>query len=153
MPESLIQLLLSLVDTLHQLVAMLVTLAVCGIALVAGGSEERWTGIVIFLATLATPIAQNTLEGPLLLATRIGIDVLLLAFLVTLALRSSRHWPLWAAGFHMVSLLAYVAWGFDRSVVPQALTIALNLIAYLVLLALLLGVLGRRRIRAEATVA
>lgn len=138
---------------MHQLVGMLVTLVVCGVALVAGGREERWAGIVIFLATLATPVAQNTMGDPLLLGLRIAIDGLLLAFLMVLALKSSRLWPMWAAGFHLVSLLAYLAYGLDRGVVPQSLTTALNLVAYLVLLALLLGVLGRRRERLAATAA
>ena len=150
MLDAAFQALLSLVDTLHQLVGAIITLAVCGYAIVAGGREERAAGFVICVASFATPLAQNLITDALVRPTLIAIDVGLLLFLGGLAMRSDRFWPMWAAGFHLLALLAYGAVALNPGVLPPSLFTALNLVAYLVLLALLAGVLGRRLDRPAA---
>ena len=127
--DAAFQSLLAVVDSLHQLVGAIVTLIVCGYAIVAGGREERAAGVVICLASFATPLVQNLMSGAAVRPTLVAIDVGLLAFLGFLALRSERYWPMWAAGFHLLALLAYVAYGMTSHVLPPALFTALNLIA------------------------
>ena len=151
--DAAFQALLSVMDTMHQLVGVIVTLAICGYAIVAGGREERAAGVVICAASFATPLAQNLMSVALMRPALVAIDVGLLLFLAGLALRSDRFWPMWATGFHLLALLAYGAYALDGGVLPPSLFTALNLVAYLVLLALLLGVLGRRRERPAAIAA
>ena len=153
MLDSAFQGLLAVVDSLHQLIGAIVTLIVCGFAILAGGREERAAGVVICLASFATPLVQNLMSDAAVRPALVAIDVGLLAFLGLLALRSDRYWPMWAAGFHLMALLAYGAYSMTSQVMTPALFTALNLIAYLVLLALLLGVLGHRRERLSARAA
>lgn len=147
---AIIQAFLSTVDSLHQLVGAIVTIGVCGFAILAGGRDERIAGAVIMLASFATPLVQNYVAGAVMRPTLVAIDLGLLVVLGWLALRSDRHWPLWAAGFHLLSLLAYAAYVLHGGLMAPSLATALNLIAYLVLASLLLGTLGRQRQRRAA---
>ena len=137
---------LGLVDSLHQLVAALIVLLICGLAWGLGRPPERWGATAVFLAYIAAPIVQDTTDW---VAPQIGlitVDLLLLTALIALALRSNRFWPTVAAGLHLLSVLAHVAVFVDAGVLPLAYIIVLNLIGYLVLAALAAGVLEGRRL-------
>lgn len=134
--------LLDAVDTLPQLIAILSILLVCGYALIRGGPDERLTGAVLLVAYLAAPFLQNRVDWQ---APQYGLmvsDVLLAGYFVWLALRSDRYWPIWAAGFQLLTLFAWLAFVFEPGV--RALMIVFNLIGYLILGALLVGVNGWR---------
>src|SRR5690606_22912638 len=118
-----------------------------------GGREGRVAGGAICLASFATPLVQNLINGPLMRPTKVAIDVCLLLVPGSVALRSERFWPLWATGLHHLALLAYGAYALGSGILPPSLCAALNLIAYLVLLALLVGVLGRVRAGSEGPAA
>lgn len=143
---EMIQAALGWVDSLHQLVAALVVLGVCGLAWAWGRPTERWGATAIFLAYLAALLVQNTTDW---LSPQFGlvlVDVGLLAALGGLALASNRYWLIVAAGLHLLSVLAHVAVMVDRTVLPLAYIIVLNLIGYLVLGALLIGIFEGRRL-------
>lgn len=135
---------LSLVDSLHQLVAAIVVLSVCGLAWGLGRPAERWGATAIFLAYIAAPIVQDTTDWVSPQIGLIAVDLLLLAALVALALRANRYWPTIAAGLHLLSVLAHAAVFLDAEVLPLAYIIVLNLIGYLVLAALAWGVIEGR---------
>lgn len=153
MPDM-IQAALGWVDSLHQLVAALVVLGVCGLAWAWGRPPERWGATAIFLAYLAALLAQNTTDW---LSPQIGlvlVDIGLLTALGGLALRTNRYWLIVATGLQLLTVLAHAAVMLDRSVLPLAYIIVLNLIGYLVLGALLIGIFeGRRLDRASEELA
>ena len=121
MLHAVLQALLSIVDTLHQLVGAIVTLAICGFAMVAGRREERAAGAMICIASFATPLVQNLMAGPLMRPTLVLIDLGLLLFLGMLALRSAFPITLGAnIGTTITALIASLA--VAR---PEGLSIAL----------------------------
>src|SRR5690606_5524524 len=139
---SLVSTLLDGIDTLPTLIGLTVTVFVCGYALIRGGPDERLTGAVLLVAYLAAPYLQNRVDWQ---APQYGLmvsDVLLAGYFVWLALRSDRYWPIWAAGVQLLTLFAWLAFVFEPGV--RALMIVFNLIGYLILGALLVGVNGWR---------
>lgn len=135
--------------TLPQLIGLVVVAAVCGGALWRGGRDERMTAIALLLATAASPLLQhrNWVDpeyGVLV------VDVLLLAYLFVLALRSDRHWPLAAAAFHLLGVITHVAIMVDHGVRAWAYLTALVIWSYLVFAALAVGTWMYRRDLARA---
>ena len=139
---SLVPTLLDGIDTLPTLIGLTVTILVCGYALIRGGPDERVTGAVLLVAYLAAPFLQNRIDWQ---APQYGLmvsDALLAGYFVWLALRSDRYWPIWAAGFQLLTLFAWLAFLLEPGV--RALMIVFNLIGYLILGTLLVGVNGWR---------
>lgn len=90
-------------------------LTTLGLAWALGPGETRRSIAVIVAATVATASAQTVLDGETALAVILGIDALLLAYFVSLALRSDRYWPLWFAAFCALGVLASIsAYVFPR---------------------------------------
>ena len=86
------------------------TLLGCGYAATYGGRDGRWAVFLIISATLLTIPAillgrewRNTEYGILL------VDLMLLASLYALSLRSRRFFPLWMTGFHLVAVTTHVS--------------------------------------------
>lgn len=85
-------------------------LALCSVyAVVAGGTTGRIGAALTISATLATWFAQyaglwSQTHIPVLL-----IDVLLMAAFYALALKSNVYWPIWAAGFHLITITGHAA--------------------------------------------
>jgi len=82
----------------------------CAYAWLAGGSEGRWIVTMIVLAALMSIPASYLDHGwshtqlPVL-----GVDALLLAGLLAIALRSRSFWPLWMVAFHLLSVTTHLA--------------------------------------------
>ena len=110
----------------------------CGVAFWLGRDSERLTAAVLVLAAMVSPLVQTSdffhPEGGIL-----SIDVLLLVYLLALALRSDRYWPLWAAGFQVVGTFIHVARLVDATVWPYAYATAQVFWSYPVLFALAAG--------------
>jgi hypothetical protein len=135
--------------TLPQLIGLVVVAAVCGGALWRGGRDERMTAIALILATAASPLFQhrNWVDpqyGVLV------VDLMLLAFLFGLALRSDRYWPLPAAAFQLLGVITHVAIVVDHGVRAWAYLTGLVIWSYLVFAALAVGVWMYRRDLDEA---
>ena len=113
-------------------------LGCCGTALWMGRNSERWTAISLLFAAAISPLAQTSdFVHPEL--GILVIDLALLAYLLTLALRSDRFWPLWAAGFQVVGTTVHLARMVDTDVWPFVYGTAQIFWSYPVLLALMAG--------------
>lgn len=79
-------------------------------AFAIGGRPERQVAVMLITATAASkivawqPFAHFGRFEPLLF----GIDLLLLAGLGHVAMRSDRYWPIWLTALHAYSLVAHV---------------------------------------------
>lgn len=79
---------------------------VCGCAWTFGGRTERIGASIIFASWIATMLVANSHWWEPRWNIWI-VDSLLLVGLLGLALRSSRHWPIFAAGFHLLSIVTH----------------------------------------------
>lgn len=117
----------------------------CGIALKYGKTYERLTAVTLVAAAFASPLVEKySFEN-----VEIGIfaiDLWVAVFLVTIALQSDRFWPMWAAAFEIVGVLAHLVRYF-QPLKAASYSAVESLWAYPVLIALAVGTLleGRRR--------
>lgn len=79
------------------------------------------------------------------------LDVALLGVLIALALKSSRYWPLWAAGFHLVAVMTHWAHQLDSTLGAWTYQTAGIIWGYLPLVALSFGTWGAWRERSQLT--
>lgn len=103
-----------------------------------GGLDERLAALGFIAATVASNLANHshylhTENGVLL------IDVLLLAGLVVLALRSDRFWPMWAAAFQLVGTTVHIASMAETGDFAWAYAVGLIFWSYPVMIALAVG--------------
>ena len=128
------------------LLFILALISCCGVAFWLGRNSERATAAALVSAALISPLVQTSdfmhPETGILL-----IDVLLLGYLLVLAMRSDRFWPMWAAGFQIVGTFIHVAALVDKTVWPGAYATAQVFWAYPVLLALGIGTWLEARFR------
>jgi hypothetical protein len=110
-------------------------LAVCALAAWRGRAYERMAAGVYFVAwVLTVAVFQSHSE-----ATQwavLAIDAGVLIFLVWVALRSTRYWPLFAAGFHLLAVVTHLAHAADPRVSGWAYQTAELLWSYLGLYAI-----------------
>jgi len=123
---------------INQFIFDAVMILTCGTALWYGRDSERWTAIVLVAAAVGSLFAQTSKffqpESGILL-----IDLALLGYLVWLALRSDRFWPMYAAGFQIIGTLIHVARITDDSIFQTAYATGQILWSYPVLLTLAVG--------------
>lgn len=114
---------------------------VCGAAAWRGGWEERTTAMAFMIAWMTTLLGRDqawigTQWGTL------AVDVALLGFLVFVALRGDRYWPLFAAGFHLLSVVTHIAHMVDAKVGAWAYATAAVIFSQLTVFALGAGVIS-----------
>jgi hypothetical protein len=121
--------------------------AVCLYAWLRGGDDERIVAATCLAGTAATmlvisPLRQrySGVEDGLLL-----VDLAVLAGFVTVALRSKRFWPLWAAGLQLTTSLGHILKGVDQDLVPRAYGAALQFWSYPILIILAVGTFRTHR--------
>lgn len=123
---------------INQFAFAAIMILTCGAALWFGRDSERWTALVLITSAIASLIAQTSKffqpESGILL-----IDLALLSYLIWLALRSDRFWPLYAAGFQIIGTLIHVARITDDSIFQSAYATGQILWSYPVLLTLAVG--------------
>ena len=82
----------------------------CAYAWLAGGREARWiTALIISAAVLSVPASYLDHGWSRTHLPVLGVDLLLLVGLIAMALRSKSYWPLWMAGFHLISVATHAA--------------------------------------------
>jgi hypothetical protein len=110
-------------------------LAICALAAWRGRATERLAAgayLVAWLLTVAVFKSRSEFtQWPVL-----AIDVGLLVFLLWLAMRSSRFWPLFAAGFHLLAVVTHFARAVDPRVSGWAYQTAEILWSYMVIYAI-----------------
>lgn len=120
---------------------LLVTLfATCSIAFWKGGSAERITAAILFVAAIGTPLVTISKFA----APEFGvlaIDILLLGWLVWLAISHDRFWPLLAAAFHLVGTIVHVVRIVEPTVLQAAYAHGQAFWAYPVFASLVWGVM------------
>jgi hypothetical protein len=135
--------------------AYLVTVLVCGAALWKGDWEERVVGGGLGLSCAVTVIARD-LSWPRVQLAELGGDILMLALLFVVALRTKKFWPLFAAAFQLLAVMTHVAKTADSTLHQWAYVTAIVIWTYLIFIALGVGAWNawrkRRRI-AQAQVA
>ena len=133
---------------IHKIVFTLIVLLSCGGAFWLGRDNERWTALALLASGAASAVLQTSNffqpESGIL-----AVDLLLLSYLIWLALRSDRFWPLYAAGFQVVGTTIHLARLADSNVFHSAYATAQVFWAYPVLLALAAGTYLEARYRSR----
>lgn len=132
----------------YQWFSLAALLGSTGLALWRGGWPERLAATAMILAWVASTLLYKThlRFGP---QTAVFlVDLALLLVLLFIALRSNRWWPMWACGFHGLTLILMLATLADAKISNRAGYIAGGgIFSYLAMAALLCGVLPRGRSR------
>lgn len=120
-------------------------------ALWRGGTEHKIAAIGCVVATVASRFVKPSLEthysdielGVLL------VDLVLFALFLAIALRSQRFWPLWIAGFHLVTVFAHALRALKVDLIPTAYAVAVQFWSYPILFCIGIAVwrFQRRQLR------
>jgi hypothetical protein len=117
------------------------TLVGCTYATAAGGRDGRWAALMIISASLlsipAAHLDRNWSRTELGLLT---VDGALFLGLYLLALRSRSHFPIWMAGFQLVSVATHVATVFAPEFTPRIYRAMGSLWAVPITIAMVVGV-------------
>lgn len=115
--------------------------ASCGYAIYRGSRTEYWGAAIVISASIASTVALVVFETSWTgFDTGIFyIDLMVLLALIHVSLASDRFWPLWATGFHLVTVLIHIATMVAPDLTPWALATGSAFWAYPVLIALVIG--------------
>ena len=118
--------------------------AICGFAVWKGGWEERIAGGALALGALATPIVKDHhWLGPQWGV--FSIDLVYLALIVAIAMRTKRWWPLPAAAFQLLGVMTHAARIADHSVGGWAYITAGVIWSYALLITVAVGAFNHWR--------
>lgn len=123
---------------------VLVIGGVCLFALWKGGPEERITAAAFVLAAVVAPFIKDHRWGGTQWSL-FAVDAAYLGLLLVVAFRTTRYWPLCAAGFQLLAVLTHAASLIDRQLRPWAYVTAGVIWTYLGLAAILVGTVNRWR--------
>ena len=85
-------------------------LILCSIyAALAGGTAGRIGAGLIVAATVATWLVQGSERWAQTNIPVMFVDIALMAAFYALALKSNVYWPIWAAGFHLITITGHAA--------------------------------------------
>jgi hypothetical protein len=126
-------------------ISYLFIVACCSYAAIIGGATERWATFIFLSAALLTSLASwHTLwarsDWPMAI-----IDFYCFLALYVLAVKSGRYWPIWSAGFQLLSVLTHVAVFLDPSSGPKAYRAMETVWALPALLSMVIGAHADRR--------
>lgn len=89
---------------------LLALLATCLYLAIYGGRTGRWLAAIQFaMAVLSAFVSWNTDDLVTLQPRMMAIDLLSFALKLTVALISTRRWPIWVAAFQLNTVLAQAA--------------------------------------------
>lgn len=112
--------------------------AACFMAWRWGGRDEQLAAFGFAFATLASTLANQHLYASPEVGV-LGVDLMVLAGLVVLALKSDRFWPMYAAAFQFVGTVVHVASFTEHGNFAWAYAVGLIFWSYAVMLALMAG--------------
>jgi hypothetical protein len=81
----------------------------CAFAAIAGGRSGRTGAAMIMAASVASAVGGQFGSWGHTHIPVLTIDLLLLGGFYWLAMKSDSYWPIWATGFHLISVLAHLA--------------------------------------------
>ena len=121
----------------------------CAYAFWRGGSDSRSIAIMSAAASIVTHLLLrwNPERFSHIEVGVMAIDIATLAGFVSVALVSSRFWPLWIAGLQLTTLLAHVAKEVELDLIPQAYAAAAVFWSYPILVILAVGTWREHRRR------
>lgn len=130
-------------------------LSVCGFAFWKGGAPERLVAGSFLIAWILS-VAVSPAKGVRFEEIEVGIllvDLLLLGFLLAIALRANRRWPIVTASLQIVIVLAHAAKALDPRLIQAAYAYITESWPILQITVLAIGTeLHRRRRMREGTV-
>ncbi|WP_265569948.1 hypothetical protein [Sphingomicrobium nitratireducens] len=120
-------------------------------AIVRGDRELRTVSVACVVATVLSHLIRSPMNDAYsgYRHVEIGVmavDVALFALFLVIALRSSRFWPLWVAGLHMVTVISHSVKALRIDLMPSAYAIAAQFWGYPVLIVIAVAAFrhGRR---------
>jgi hypothetical protein len=81
----------------------------CSFAAVAGGTSGKIGAAMLILSTVTTSLIEPYSGWSQTHIPVMVIDLILLAGLYTLAMNSRAYWPIWATGFHSLTVTGHFA--------------------------------------------
>ena len=132
-----------------------ILLLICAYAWWHGRGEERIAATTCLLASIATHflISPHSVRYEQVEFGLLGIDIVVLAAFVAIALSSFRFWPLWAAGFQLTVSMSHLMKAVEFDPLPRAYAAAAVFWSYPILLVILIGTWrthAHRRARAQS---
>jgi hypothetical protein len=120
--------------------------------MVRGSAPERlamsaWT-LASLLSTAAVVSGLGAYET--LQFGVFAVDIALLVFLIWLALRADRFWPLWVTGFHLLGVMTHIAKAITPDLHPWAYAVGQSIGGYLIIGAIVAGTARQHRRAAAA---
>jgi hypothetical protein len=135
----------------YQWASLAALLATAAVAIWRGAWPERAGATAMIAAWVLSALFQSSLQRWGVKAGVMTVDVLLLAALLTIALTSSRWWPMWATGFQAMNVVVHLAVMADAKVWGWAYYVAGSVFSYLTMIALFIGAISLpRRARSRA---
>lgn len=130
----------------------ILTVACWVYALRCGGLTARWGFVLFVLGVVATMFAQGLADRQGLEPIWTGVnlplflvDFLYLVGLYVLALKSDRYWPIWSAGFQLVSVLTHLGPLIDPETRPTLYRGLESVWVLPILLTMIIGIAKDRR--------
>jgi hypothetical protein len=108
-----------------------------------GGWPERAAAFGMVGAWFVSALFQSSLQRRGVQTGVMITDILLLALLLAIALKSDRWWPMWAAAFQAMNVVVHLAVLADAKIWGWAYFTGGAVFSYLVMLSLLVGALSR----------
>ena len=118
---------------------MTVALTVCVAAVLLGGREEKLAALAFLISWAATLLLRDRSWVGMQWGGLFADLGLFLAFF-GIALRSSRYWPIWAAGFQLLAVVTHGARLIDPNLGAWAYITAGVIWTWLVMAAMAVGV-------------
>ncbi|HZF43728.1 MAG TPA: hypothetical protein VEZ48_10000 [Sphingomonadaceae bacterium] len=124
-------------------------LATCTVAWRRGEWPEQAGAAIIFLGSLGTVLAVR-IDRLNIGSAQLGVllvDLLALAGLLALVVRTNRFWPLWVCAFDLVGIATHIVTLFYPTILPTPYRLVRGFWAYPMMIAIMMGSLYPWRMR------
>ena len=122
----------------------LLAVVLCVLAIFKGSRPERLIAATFagmwLIDKLFHALARAANQGAFVHTGHLLVDVLALTAFVGIALHANRVYPLWIAGFQLISLIAHIVRLLNPSIGHMALALLMIVPSYLEILAFAIGI-------------